>query len=67
MRIFFFNCLLWLMGMTILDDDAKLEEDIQARGKCRQVMADNTIVKIQFMNEEDAKLFAKDLQEYLNK
>ena len=70
MRNFFFNCLLWLVGITIvdeIDEDVKLEEEIQARGKCRQVLAEDKTVKIQFLNEEDAKLFAEDLKKYLNK
>lgn len=61
-----FNCLLWLLGMTMLDDEiVKVEQDIQERGKCRSIQADKNVVKITFMNEEDAELFASDLKKFI--
>jgi hypothetical protein len=64
MNILFFNVFLWVMG--IVGSEERPEERILARGRCREVVAQNTEVKIKFSNEEDAELFAKDLKEFLS-
>jgi hypothetical protein len=64
MNILFFNVFLWVMGIVVSEE--RPEERILARGRCREVVAQNTEVKIKFSNEEDAELFAKDLKEFLS-
>lgn len=61
---FFFNCFLWIMGITVLDE--RPEERLQARGKCREIVAEKEVVKIKFNNPEDAEIFAADLKEFIN-
>lgn len=64
MSAFFFNVFLWIMG--IVGGEEMIEERILARGRCRDVVVDNTEVKIKFTCEEDAILFADDLKEFLS-
>jgi hypothetical protein len=64
MSAFFFNIFLWIMGIVGHED--RPEERIVARGKCREVVAENNEVKIKFTCEEDAELFARDLKEFLS-
>jgi hypothetical protein len=64
MGAFFFNILLWVMGIVNIDDGSSVH-DIKARGKCRQIVVENNTVKIQFLNSEDANLFAKDLKQII--
>jgi len=40
--------------------------DIRARGKCRTLLVENNSVRIVFMNNEDAKLFANDIVTLIN-
>lgn len=63
MSAFFFNVFLWIMGIV---GEERPEERILARGKCREVIAQKNEVKIKFTCEEDAQLFASDLQEFLS-
>jgi hypothetical protein len=64
MNVFFFNVFLWVMG--IVGNEDRPEERVLARGRCREVVAQDTEVKIKFTCEEDAELFAKDLKEFLS-
>lgn len=64
MSAFLFNIFLWIMG--IVGNEERTEERIIARGKCREVIAQNTEVTIKFTCEEDAELFARDLKEFLS-
>jgi hypothetical protein len=63
MSVFFFNVFLWIMGIV---GEERPEERILARGRCREVVAQNNEVKIKFMCSEDAELFASDLKEFLS-
>jgi len=63
MSTFFFNILLWIMGIVSTDDPLN---DVKERGKCRNIVVSNNEVRIQFMNSEDAKVFAKDLKSLIN-
>jgi hypothetical protein len=65
MSAFFFNILLWIMGVVHSDENNAMV-DVKARGKCRQIVVDNNTVKIHFLNPEDAKIFAKDLKAVIN-
>jgi len=65
MSKFFFNALLWIMGIVSTDDASPLN-DVKERGKCRNIVVSNNEVRIQFMNSEDAKVFAKDLKSLIN-
>lgn len=56
-----FNIILWLVGIVNTNDKDVLE-DVKARGKCRQIVVENNVVKIKFISPEDAKIFAKDLK-----
>lgn len=40
--------------------------DIRARGKCRHIIAERNVVKVHFMNADDAKIFANDLFTLIN-
>lgn len=40
--------------------------DIRARGRCRHITAERNVVKVYFMNPDDAKIFANDLLELIN-
>lgn len=65
MSKFFFNILLWIMGVIggVGGEETNTEYlDVQARGKCRQIVVENNTVKIKFLNKEDADIFAKDLE-----
>lgn len=65
MGAFFFNIFLWIMGVVNIEDGCSIH-DIKARGKCRQIVVENNTVKIQFLDSEDAELFAKDLKSIIN-
>lgn len=68
----FFGFALWLVG--IVDTDAQVPhvgrtgfaERIQARGKCRRIKIINNEVRISFLNQEDAEIFAEDLKNFIN-
>lgn len=63
---FLFSFMLWLFGMVVFDDDmARVEQDIQARGRCRNIQADKNVVRITFLNDEDAEKFADDLKKFI--
>jgi hypothetical protein len=59
-----FACFFWILG--IVGDDV-VEDRLAARGKCREIIIENNAVKIKFTSEEDAKHFAKDLKELIEK
>jgi len=59
-----FACFFWIFG--IIGDDM-VEDRLSARGKCREIIIENNAVKIKFTNQEDAKHFAKDLKELIEK
>jgi len=59
-----FACFLWLIG--IVDQDV-VEDRIQARGKCREIVIEHNAVKIRFTSPEDAEEFAEDLKKFINK
>lgn len=66
-----FGVALWLVG--IVDTDAqvphvggRIAERIQARGKCRRIKIINNEVRISFLNQEDAEIFAEDLRNFIN-
>jgi hypothetical protein len=69
MSKFFFNILLWIVGV-VGGDESQVNPDVQfnvqARGKCRQIVVENNVVKIKFLNKEDADIFAKDLKSFIN-
>ena len=68
MSKFFFNILLWIVGVVGGEESTNKEfSDIQARGKCRQIIVENNTVKIKFLSKEDADIFAKDLKSLINK
>jgi hypothetical protein len=68
MSKFFFNILLWIVGVVSGEETTSKEfSDIQARGKCRQIIVENNTVKIKFLSKEDADIFAKDLKSLINK
>lgn len=58
-----FACFLWLIGIVEYD----IEDRIQARGKCRKILVENNTVRIEFSSDEDAEIFANDLEEFINK
>ena len=40
--------------------------EVRARGKCRNIIAERNVVKVYFINNDDAKIFAKDLSALIN-
>lgn len=62
MSAFFFSIMLWLMGILGNHHDDGVLSNVRARGKCRRIVAENNVVKVYFLNSEDAKIFAKDLK-----
>jgi hypothetical protein len=64
MSAFLFNVFLWIVG--IVGGEESVEERMVARGQCREVVTQNTEVKIKFTCEEDAEMFARDLKEFLS-
>lgn len=66
-----FSAALWLVGIvgdsySVQPDRMTFVERLQARGKCRRIRAVNNEVRIVFQNQEDAALFAEDLQNFIN-
>jgi hypothetical protein len=59
--IFVFMC--WVMGVVGMDDGHA--ERIRARGKCREIRTQRHEVVVRFTSEEDAKLFAEDLKNFI--
>lgn len=57
-----FFCFLWLMG--IWGDDGVVDR-MRARVRCRRVSVHQHEVRIKFTSEEDAKLFADDLKNFM--
>lgn len=70
MRNVLLGCLFWIVGMTVVEDlkadHPVIINEVRARGRCRRIFRERRNVVIQFMNEEDAEIFAKDLYNYLN-
>lgn len=64
MSAFFFGVMLWLMGILGNNDDVL--SNVRARGKCRRIVAENNVVKVYFLDSEDAQIFAKDLKIAIN-
>jgi hypothetical protein len=64
MNKIFFACFFWILG--IVGEDV-VEDRLAARGKCRDIIIENNAVKIKFTSEEDAKHFANDLKELIEK
>ena len=62
MSRFIFVCFLWLLGIV---GEEPVEDRLASRGKCRQILIENNSVKIKFLNDEDAKIFAEDLKELI--
>jgi len=61
------NCFLvvlfWVMGVVGMDDGHA--DRIRARGKCREIRAQRYEVIVRFTSEEDARLFAEDLKNFI--
>ena len=61
---FLFVVLCWVMGIVGTTDDNQAER-IRARAKCREIRVKRHEVVVKFTCEEDAKLFAEDLQNFV--
>lgn len=59
---YLFIILCWIMGIVATDDHC---ERIRARGKCREIKVRNYEVVVKFTCEEDARLFAEDLKNFV--
>lgn len=59
-----FVLLCWLVGIVGADDGHA--DRIRARGKCRDIKARCTEVVVRFTCEEDARLFAEDLKNFIS-
>jgi hypothetical protein len=57
-----FLSFLWLMGIW---DDGGVVDRMRARAKCRRISVQRQEVVIRFTSEEDAKLFAEDLRNFV--
>lgn len=57
-----FLCFLWVMG--IWGDDGVIDR-MRSRAKCRRITVQRHDVVIKFTSEEDAKLFAEDLKNFI--
>lgn len=64
MKKFFFAIFFWTLGVV---GEERVEDRIAARGKCREISVEENVVKIKFSNIEDAEIFAKDLNEFINR
>jgi|APCry1669189241_1035207.scaffolds.fasta_scaffold258551_1 hypothetical protein len=63
----FFNIFLWIVGIVASSEEINvIQEKVQARGKCRQIIVENNTVKIKFLSKEDADIFANDLEILIN-
>jgi hypothetical protein len=51
------------MGVVGMDDGHA--DRIRARGKCREIRAQRHEVVVRFTSEEDARLFAEDLKNFI--
>lgn len=60
---FVFMCFLWIMG--IWGDDECVVDRMRARARCRQIKVQRSEVVVKFTCEEDAKLFAEDLKNFV--
>lgn len=59
--LFFVMC--WIVGIVGVEDGHG--ERIRARGKCRDIRVRQHDVVVKFTCEEDAKLFAEDLKNFV--
>lgn len=58
-----FIALCWIVGIVGVDDNHC--ERIRARAKCREIRVRKHEVVVKFTSEEDAKLFAEDLKNFV--
>lgn len=58
-----FISFLWLLG--IWGDDDGVIDRMRARARCRRISVQRQEVVIRFTSEEDAKLFAEDLRNFV--
>ena len=58
-----FICFMWVMGIWG-DEDAVIDR-MRARARCRRITVQRQEVVIKFTSEEDAKLFAEDLKNFV--
>jgi hypothetical protein len=54
---------MWVMG--IWGDDDGIVDRMRARAKCRQIKVHQYEVVVKFTCEEDARLFAEDLKNFV--
>jgi hypothetical protein len=59
----FFIALCWIVGIVGSDDNHC--DRIRARAKCREIKVRQREVVVKFTCEEDAKLFAEDLKNFV--
>lgn len=55
--------LCWVMGVVVSDEGHA--ERIRARGRCRDIRVRSHEVVVKFTCEEDARLFAEDLKNFV--
>lgn len=60
---YLFILLCWIVG--IIGNDDGYAERIRARGKCREIKVRRQEVVVRFTCDEDAKLFAEDLKNFV--
>jgi hypothetical protein len=60
---YIFIVLCWVMGIIGADDNHC--ERMRARAKCREIRVRKHEVVVKFTSEEDAKLFAQDLKNFV--
>jgi len=58
-----FLCFMWVMG--IWGDEDGVIDRMRARARCRRITVQRHEVVIKFTSEEDAKLFAEDLKDFI--
>lgn len=63
MGALFLNVICWIMGVN---EEVNPVDDLKARGKCRVIKVEENIVKVQFLNKEDAEIFADNLKKVIN-
>lgn len=61
---YLFIAFCWLMGI-IGSDDEGIVDRMRARARCRRISVQRHEVVIKFTSEEDAKLFAEDLKNFV--
>jgi hypothetical protein len=59
-----FIALCWVVGIVGTDDNHA--DRIRARAKCREIRVKRHEVVVKFTCEEDAKLFAEDLKNFVS-